>query len=313
MQLLPITAVVPTLHRPGSLQRALTSLGAQDCVPAEIIVVDASEDSKTRDVLQGIQQHVLPSSSVRWIAASQRGAAAQRNQGCALATQPVLWFFDDDVTFESECLSRLWKGLQSDPRLGGVNAMITNQRYLRPGFITRMLFAVMNGGFEASYAGRVLGPAINILPEDREDLPEVVEVQWLNAGSTLYRREALPDPPFDSVFTGYSLMEDLTLSLRVARQWKLANVRGAKIFHDSQPGAYKSDARALSYMELVNRHYVMTQILGRTRVRDYAKLMLWELFLVAISAKSERLLMPFWRFVGGKVQALRSILRLRYQ
>ena len=43
--------------------------------------------------------------------------------------------------------------------------------------------------------------------------PEVASVEWLNTTCTIYRGEALPSPPFCNQFTGYSLMEDLALSL----------------------------------------------------------------------------------------------------
>src|SRR5436190_11277229 len=176
--------------------------------------------------------------------------------------------------------------------------MIVNQRYLAPGLASRSIFRLLNGKSERSFAGRVLGPAVNLLPEDREDLPEVVPVEWLNTTCTIYRREALPTPPFDSVFTGYSIMEDLTLSLRVGRTWKLANARTARIFHDSQPGEHKADVYSMAKMELVNRHYVMKQILGRTTFLDYVRLCLWECFqLASCAARSKsRKALPamFW-------------------
>jgi GT2 family glycosyltransferase len=141
------------------------------------------------------------------------------------------------------------------------------------------MFTLMNGCSENSIAGKVNGPAINLLPEDRDELPEAVPVEWLNTTCTMYRREALPSPPFDSFFTDYSLMEDLALSLQVAqRGWKLANVRTARIFHDSQSGEHKDKAAALAEMELVNRHYVMTETLNRRRLGDYLKLALFEIF-----------------------------------
>src|SRR5204863_9646194 len=129
---------------------------------------------------------------------------------------------------------------------GGVSALIVNQKYHPPGAISRAVFTLMHGRSERTFAGRVIGPGINLLPEDREDLPEIVPVEWLNTTCTIYRRVALPSPPFDSVFTGYSMMEDLTLSLRVGQKWKLANARTARIFHDSQPGPHKSCATELA-------------------------------------------------------------------
>ena len=305
---LPISAIVPTLDRPAALGRTLHSLAAQGVLPAELIVIDGSTGTSSKDVVEQYAVQWSPQCVVTWRKASQLGAAVQRNQGIALATQPVVWFFDDDIVFEEGCLQRLWQVLESDRALAGVNAMIANESYHPPGLVSRTVFAILNGGSEPSYAGRVLGPAVNLLPEDRDSFPEVVPVEWLNSGCTLYRRDALPEPPFDLVFTGYSYMEDLALSLRVGRSRKLANVRTARIFHDGQTGAYKADLRALSCMELVNRHYVMTQILGRVRVRDFCKLWFWELFQLAVAAKSERLGARFWLRLQGKWQALRRIL-----
>jgi len=307
MKMLPVSAIVPTLDRPGPLERALESLLRQDALPAEIIIVDASRGAGTRETVARLTERFPASCALRWVPAQQRGAAVQRNQGCAIASQPVLWFFDDDVVFEADCLEDLWNALESDAEMGGVNALITNQRYKSPGAVTRFVYAVLDGKRADSYAGRVLGPAVNVLPDDSDAVPEIARVEWLNTGCTLYRREALPTPPFDSVFIGYSMMEDLALSLKVARRWKLASVRTAKIFHDSQPGTYKSDEKRLSRMELVNRHYVMTQILGRRGCCDYARLFLWETFQVIVAAVNNRLRRPFWSTLAGKLSALREI------
>ena len=121
---------------------------------------------------------------------------------------------------EPLCLERLWLALDSDPELGGVTAMITNQRYLTPGYISWSIFRLMAGRSESSYAA-ASRTAVNLLPEDRDDLPEVVPVEWLDLGCTFYRRAALPSPPFPDHFHGYSFMEDVALSLTVGKQWRL--------------------------------------------------------------------------------------------
>ena len=133
--------------------------------------------------------------------------------------------------------------------------------------------------------------------------------EWLNTTCTLYRREALPQPPFPSNFTGYSLMEDLALSLTVGKHWKLANARTARIYHDSQSGSTRTMSVAVSGMELVNRHYVMTQGHARRGVRDYAKLALWELFQLAVCAHCRSAeVSDFWRELRGKLLGLCNIL-----
>jgi glycosyltransferase involved in cell wall biosynthesis len=311
INLTPISAVIATRNRPDPLKKTLESLAVGQSVhPAEILVVDSSDDDGTRQVCESKIAGI--GSQLKCTKATRIGAASQRNEGVAIATQPFIWFFDDDILFEPNCIERLWKAISSDPSLGGVNAMIMNQNYGTPGAVSRFMFRLMNGKAEPTYAGRVIGPAINLLPADRLDLPEVVPVEWLNTTCTIYRREALPAPPFPAQFTGYSLMEDVALSLEVGKKWKLANARTARFFHNSQPADYKSDNRQRSCMELVNRHFVMTRIMDRHGLGDYARLLLWELFSIGstIRAKSGR--DALLSSLAGKWDGLRQIMSPKY-
>jgi glycosyltransferase involved in cell wall biosynthesis len=302
-EVLPISVVIPTMDRAKILRRTLDSIAAQSMQPAEIIVVDASRDRASYEMcieapVAGLRAELI------WLEAETAGAASQRNQGVLKCCYPTIGFFDDDILLMPDCMKWLWQALQSDVALGGVSATITNQTYNPPGFVSRVVFRLMAGQAKSSYAGLVIGPAVNLLPEDREDLPEVVPVQWMNLGCTLYRRDALMRPPFPSHFVGYSMMEDLTLSWTVGRNWKLANARTARIYHDSQPGLHKSDLSLLAEMELINRHYVMTHVLKRCSWVDFLRLAFWELFQVAVSATNFRTIGPV---LVGKARGLRRL------
>jgi hypothetical protein len=102
-------------------------------------------------------------------------------------------------------------------------------------------------------------------------------------------------------------MEDLSLSLTVGKCWKLANARTARIYHDSQPGEHKADPARLAEMQLVNRHFVMTRILGRDRFSDYLKLVLFELFSLASSMQSRSGCAALALGVWGRVEAIRRM------
>jgi len=305
--LVPLSVIIPTRNRATVLRRTLESLSAQSTQPVQVLIVDASDDAATRELCC---EQPVPQlrSDVVWILAHVPGAASQRNEGVRACQHSVIGFFDDDILFEPDCVARLWRALQSDSALGGVNAMITNQRYEPPGRVSRTMFRLMAGGPQSTYAGRILGPAVNLLPEDRADLPEVVPVEWLNTTCTLYRREALPHPPFLPHFTGYSLLEDVALSVTVAKQWKLANVRTARIYHDSQTGTHKDEPAALSRMELVNRYHLMTEVMIRRSFADYARFVLWECFQLASCALEKRGGSTFWRVLQGKLYGLSDIL-----
>lgn len=277
-QLIPVSAVIATRKRAQALRRTLDSLAQQSAHPHEIIIIDSSEHSDSKTVVETYAKETGSSVNVVWENATVAGAAAQRNQGVRLVTEPFILFCDDDIIFEPGCVFRMWSAMSADSSLGGVNAMIVNQKYHSPGIASRFIFSMVGGRKESTYAGKVIGPAVNLLPEDRQDLPDVVPVEWLNTTCTMYRRQALPDPPFPSQFTGYSLMEDIALSLQVGKRWKLANARTARIFHDSQPADYKCDQRLLNRMLVTNRYFVMTEILNRRSLTDHARFLLWEFF-----------------------------------
>jgi GT2 family glycosyltransferase len=304
--LLAISAVVATAGRCASLARTLDSLADQLLHPRDIIIVDASSDWDTRKLTETGIKGVH--SQIQWIPAAVAGAAAQRNQGVRQATQPFIWFFDDDVLFEPGCTEGLWKAINADPKLGGVNAMIVNQRYHPPGRISRAIFRLMHGRREGSYAGKVIGPVVTLLPEDSAALPDVVPVEWLNTTCTIYRREALPSPPFDAVFTGYSLMEDVALSLRVGKKWKLANARKARIVHDSQSGEHKSDARVVARMELINRYYVMRNVLDQRGALSILRLFIWQLFQLGSVAARSSTRSKTASILLGQAEALKAII-----
>ncbi len=268
--------IIPTANRASILFKTLESIASQNTQPENIVIIDASLSNETEKILE--QKFKNLASELIYRRATFSGAATQRLQGISLTQQPFVFFMDDDILLQPNCINNLWQCINSENDIGAVNAMITNQKYHQPGRITRFWYRFMHGKRLPSYAGMCIGPAWNLLPEDSDTLPLWNKVEWLNSTCALYRRQALPDPVFDKHFTGYSLLEDVALSITVAKKWKLYNVREAKIFHDSQPGFHKDKIIAFSKMELVNRHYVMTRIMGKKGIGIYLKLLVFELW-----------------------------------
>jgi glycosyltransferase involved in cell wall biosynthesis len=84
--------VIPTRNRDDVLVRCLEHLERQrGSIPVEIIVTDDGVSAST--------QHMIASTfpGVRWTAGPQRGPAANRNSGAALAVGEFIVFLDDDV------------------------------------------------------------------------------------------------------------------------------------------------------------------------------------------------------------------------
>jgi glycosyltransferase involved in cell wall biosynthesis len=297
---LPVSAVIATANRKKVLEETLLSLLDQNFYPEEILIIDASDDTETESLCASIND-TYPF-SVKYHKAPVKGAATQRNYGVSLAQNKYIFFFDDDVIFYPNCIEKLWAGVQ-DKSVGGVNALIINQHYQKPGRFSAILYRTLNGKKEVSYAGKCFGPAFNLLPEFSNNAVDFVEVEWLNTTCTLYKKEALPKPVFGTHFTGYSFMEDLALSLTVGKSWKLLNCPSAQIFHNSQPSQEKSSVKTIAEMELVNRYYIMKHVLKqKLNFTDISRLFIQQ----AVSAVTSKqvFILPFWQ---GKLNALRKI------
>jgi glycosyltransferase involved in cell wall biosynthesis len=309
--MLPVSVVIPTCDRPAALTRTIRSLLTSTGVPEEFVIVDASAGRESANAVEALFAH---SGAPRLILrrAETIGAAAQRNQGVALARCAFILFCDDDIICEPDCIALLWRTIVADEGLGGVSASIINQSYVRPGAATRFVLSLIGEREGEGYAGRVVGPALAFLPRAEPGVgPHIMPVEWLNLGCTLYRRALLPTPPFDGFFSGYSVGEDLALSLRVARKARLGHVPAARILHDSQPGAHKASIAGVSRMQLINRHYLMTEVMGKRNVADRSRLFVWECFQLAASAFRDRLGRDFRQMVRGRMLGVSDLLHGR--
>ena len=88
-----LTAAIATLDRPNALARCLDGLLAGDVLPAEVIIVDQSQNDATQFV---VEQRQAGAVSLVYIRQQRRGLSASRNAAIARATCPVLAVTDDD-------------------------------------------------------------------------------------------------------------------------------------------------------------------------------------------------------------------------
>ena len=277
----PCAAVIATRHRPRPLHRTLASTLKQRHLPSHILIVDGSDENRfdTAAVVEEFRP-AFATAKVKLTHkfATKRGAASQRNEGVAVAapSHPFILFLDDDILLESDCLACLFTAVQSDTKIGAVSTMITNQKFERPGWLGRFVGRLVSGTScrRIQRAGRYLAPGLTMQPSDDPSLPELVPVEWLSTTCTLYRTTALPSPPFPDFFHGGSFAEDFALSQLFRRNWKLGNARTARIFHDSQPGDHKHNAKAIGAETAANWLRIMHHVTHETRRRDRVRLAL---------------------------------------
>ena len=260
----------------------------QSMIAEDILIVDSSTTEDTINAVASLCALWPQHSTLRTIKASIAGAAPQRNQGFKSSTLPFVMFMDDDIFFQPRCMELMWAAIEKHDETCGVTPTYHGYGYHQPGFLGRIVMGLLNGKPLPNYAGKVLGPGFTQLPEDSNDRPSIVPIDWMGSGCALYRRESLPLPPFPERFQGASLFEDLCLSLTAGKRGQLVNARLARAIHAEEGGEHKKGRHRLAKMEIVNRYFIMRRVLDRHSVADHLRFLVMIGYMTTGAFKSPR-------------------------
>jgi glycosyltransferase involved in cell wall biosynthesis len=276
MPAIAYSLVIATFERAGDLAITFAGIERQALPPAEILVIDSSRDVFTRDLCAAWAAR-LP---VRWFSSEHRSAAKQRNQGAELTapTSDVLGFMDDDITLYPETGALVGEVFARDAarEIGGVAVRIDEIHRAAPSRLTRLYYRWQAGYADATYGGRLFGPAINCLPcytETGEAGGDLIPAQWLNSGCVFYRRDVFLREKFPA-FEGYSFMEDVHVSARIAKTQRLYFHTRAHCSHREGTNSLKRDYSGLARQRMQNQRLVARDVLG---LRGFS--LAWKFFL----------------------------------
>jgi GT2 family glycosyltransferase len=250
--------VIATFERPSQLAATLTSVAAQTHPPASVIVIDASQQSESREVVESFAQ-TLPISYER---ANEPSAAMQRNQGALRVTTPLISFLDDDTTISATAFEQLCKTFEEDTSqtIGGVAARIHGMQHKPPRGLLWFYYRLQAGYSHPTYGGKLFGPAINCLPTYTEADSPLIPSGWLNSTCVLYRTPVFQREKFPN-FRGYSFMEDVHLSARIAKTHHLYFHATAEFEHHDAPSSFKRNAEQMARMRIRNQRVVARDVL----------------------------------------------------
>jgi GT2 family glycosyltransferase len=113
----PVSVVIPPLGRPALLRQALGSLGRCDPAPAELVIVDQSDDTAVADL---VGEASMP--GLRSVRSDARSHAVALNEGLVEARHPIVLVVDDDCTVRSD-----WVGVGYDAMSAVPDGIITGQ------------------------------------------------------------------------------------------------------------------------------------------------------------------------------------------
>jgi len=239
--------IVATKDRPSDLHKLLESLRSQTAGPAEIVIVDASQEPVTAVIAQ------FPELEIRHLRHWPPSAAAQRNAGI-LACNPastLIGFADDDTTFEPQAFANMltfWSA--AEPKILGAAFNFRNSPRRGSSLLKHSNLAQRLGLYSARPGSVSLSGWQTVVGEVRDTL----FVEWLPSGASIFRREVFRENVFDEFFQSYSYLEDLDFSYSISRKGRLAIVWDAGFNHFPSSGGRVS-ARQFGRFEVRNRLY----------------------------------------------------------
>jgi glycosyltransferase involved in cell wall biosynthesis len=105
-----VSVIIPTYNCASFLPDAVASIRMQRYEPLEIIVVDDGSTDQTEDVARALE-----GAELRYLRQENRGPAAARNAGLAVARGDVIGFLDADDLWPAHKVARQLEVLIEDP------------------------------------------------------------------------------------------------------------------------------------------------------------------------------------------------------
>ena len=263
--------IVCTYQRPKALLDLLNSVDQQSLYPDQILIVDGSLDSATKEALNEREFQNLEYYMV-W--EQDRGLTRQRNYGIQKITEDIeiICFLDDDIILEPDYFEKLNATYTTYPEAIGVGGYINNEvsweesdsaaaydEFKMDGFVRKLgsrnllrkklrLLSDKAPGVMPEFSN---GLSIGFLPPSGKTYP----VEFFMGGVASYRKSLFHKINFSEYFDGYGLYEDMDFCLRASKIGQLFVNTAARVAHHHEQ-AGRPDKFKYGKMVIRNGWYV---------------------------------------------------------
>lgn len=254
MKQLPISLLIPTMNRPDSLKRTLSTYFMGDSYPMQLIVVDQSQNINTANENKMVVKSFSDKCNVRYIYQAEPSLTKARNNAFQYATEEIVLCSDDDVDVYKNTLNNVYQIMSDDKiaMLGGINdneqAASTNIGYLLG---------------TKSYKNRNIGHVtLSVLGRFPNEIHGQVDTMW-TMGFFFAIKKSLKDRwniEWDENLTSYAYAEDLDFSYSY---YKKAQQEGLRCIFSSDVHVkhmvtkeYRTPTKKQCYMYVLNREYI---------------------------------------------------------
>ncbi|MEJ6396205.1 glycosyltransferase [Gymnodinialimonas sp. 2305UL16-5] len=257
---------IATLNRREALLRTLDYAKRQTCPPAQIVVVDVSDDWQDVAVLAQAILSDAPGIVLDYTTSLIRSSATQRNEGIARCTGDIVFLLDDDSFLFPDCAERILDIYAADHQgaVAGVAAVLVPD--LPPAAPDTALGDLPQRKASGRRAGagvkaRVLQTGIGrwfnrkILLQNKDELflkydeprhravpaalagvVDVTAIAFMPGSATTVRRSIALAEPFDPALRYYAAFEDLDAAYRYGRHGVVLRANDAHLHHFEAAG-----------------------------------------------------------------------------
>lgn len=263
------SVVICTRNRPDALALCLAHLARQTVKPAQVIVVDSSDDpGKTYDAMKWFFPHTYRH--------TRPGLTYQRNMGLELVTEPIVLFPDDDSILYPDCAQRILAAYD-DPAVSAVCAHESPDAPVgfSPGYALRKVWhdklRTRLGNLRRRVESVVFPNPVNVMGgQSVSESAHPFAVETMTGFRMSFRTSAIRAVGFDEMLSPFAAQEDRDASLGVWQHGVVVSAPGALIYHHRAP-EHRANGRKLGVCNLLNLAYVTAKHAKTERVKRLAR------------------------------------------
>ena len=222
-----ISIVIPTKGRPKDLLETIRSIVGQEQPPHELIIVDQSSKAAESEIEQAIGAYRAMVVKYIW-APEIPGLVQARIRGVQEASGNIIFFVDDDVTLDPQCIHHLVARYVERPDVAGICGVDVGGAEV-PWWLVLARRAYMLGTFRDERS---------VMNKRYRGLSAPQRVRLFSGGWMSYRRWVFDEFRFEGNLWGHRWNSSIDFSYRVSGKYPLIIDPLVRIWHRQPYGTH---------------------------------------------------------------------------
>lgn len=223
-----ISVIIPTKNRREDLLVTLSSIIQQSRPPEEVVIIDQSQKDCKEEILELFKADGNKSELIYIWDKGISGLTEARATGFKKSRGEVVFFIDDDITLEKDCIRNLLQTYERYPYLDGIGGVDTSWEN-RNLFLLLLSSFFACGPFSLKKGGWFFTGWIPHYFHNRLTTP--YPSRWLLGGLMSFKRSVVEEVMFDEQLVGHGFSDSKDFTFRASERHSLAFDPTVKCYH----------------------------------------------------------------------------------